>query len=188
MGSFLPVLLIVSIVSLVGVRFIPRTGRTRHLWLAFCLLNLAVAGYLAHRTYKSSKAFTALEERTRDRMVSPALAKAMTDTLAPIAKGKVIVAAFQSDREAVDFGEDIAEMLQEAGCDAKFSATPAMNATYTGLVLLVKDPSRRPVFADAILSVFKSFSIQADGWLFHKDYDDMTLGIYVFPKPAPKDK
>jgi hypothetical protein len=114
--------------------------------------------------------------------------RAMLKALANIHKGEVTVAAFQSDREAVAFGKEITDLLNEAGCKATFTPTVTMNATYTGLVFIVKDPANRPQYADVILSVFKASSIAADGWLFIKDYDDDSLGIYVFPKPAPPDE
>jgi hypothetical protein len=108
----------------------------------------------------------------------------MLDALSGIPKGKVVVAAFQSDREAVAFGKEIADLLEQAGCKATFTPTVTMNATYTGLVFLVKDPAKRPRYADVVLSVFRSASIVADGWMFIDNYDYDTLGIYVFPKPA----
>jgi hypothetical protein len=127
-----------------------------------------------------------LDARTHDRTISPETRRMMLQALADaqIHKGSVTVAAFQSDREAVTFGKKITDLLNEAGCNATFNATVTMNATYTGLVFLVKDPSKRPPFADVILSVFKSNSIEAGGWLFMNDYADDQVGIYVFPKPA----
>ena len=126
-----------------------------------------------------------LEARTQDRRIGPSTKRAMLDALANIPKGKVVVAAFQSDREAVAFGKQIADLLNEAGCKATFTPTVTMNATYTGLVFLVKDPAKRPKYADVVLSVFKASSIEADGWMYISDYDYDTLGIYVFSKPAP---
>ena len=58
---------------------------------------------------------------------------------------------------------------------------PALTNTVNNIV-------NRPKYADVVLSVFKASSIAADGWLFIKDYENDSLGIYVFPKPAPLDE
>ena len=39
-------LLLIAFISLIGVRFIPRSGRFSHIWIFVCFLNLAAVAYL----------------------------------------------------------------------------------------------------------------------------------------------
>lgn len=39
-------LLLIAFISLIGVRFIPRSGRFSHIWIFVCILNLAAVAYL----------------------------------------------------------------------------------------------------------------------------------------------
>src|SRR5439155_8663026 len=58
-----------------------------------------------------------LEIRTKDRSIDQKATDAMVLALPNIPSGKVVVADFQSDREAVNFGKHISYVLKGSGCD-----------------------------------------------------------------------
>jgi hypothetical protein len=55
MNYILLLLLVIAFTSLVGVRFAPRTGQKRYIWLVCCLINLGTTIIFAIRTYKSNE-------------------------------------------------------------------------------------------------------------------------------------
>jgi len=50
------VLFVASVVSLIGVRFLPRKGRSRHFWLVCCLINIAITVYFGIQSQRKSEA------------------------------------------------------------------------------------------------------------------------------------
>lgn len=57
------VLLVVALVSLIGVRFIPRSGRWRDAWLLFCIVNLAAASILGFNSWRKGQRIDDLESQ-----------------------------------------------------------------------------------------------------------------------------
>ena len=55
------ILLVVALASLIGVRFVPRAGRWKHLWLVFCCLNLAAGSVLSIRSCNKQQVIKRLQ-------------------------------------------------------------------------------------------------------------------------------
>lgn len=56
-------LLIISFLSLIGVRFITRSGRWRRAWYIFCIANLSAAAILSISSWKKSHRVLGLEKQ-----------------------------------------------------------------------------------------------------------------------------
>jgi len=54
-------LLLIAFISLIGVRFIPHSGRFRHAWFVFCIINLTVAAILYLGSFKKDQKISTLE-------------------------------------------------------------------------------------------------------------------------------
>jgi hypothetical protein len=100
-----------------------------------------------------------------------------------VPSGDIVVAAFQSDQEAVQFGRQIGTLLTEAGLSSRFDATVAMNTTKTGIGFCVNDYDHPPEFALRIYSAFRDASVDISGWWYDKGFASNHLAIYVFSRP-----
>ena len=59
-------IIIIAFVTLIGVRFIPRSGRWRYAWLVFCLINLTMAAVLNYKSVKKDDRISTLESQLAD--------------------------------------------------------------------------------------------------------------------------
>jgi len=59
------ILLILSMLSLIAVRFIPREGKFRNFWLVCCTINIIIVGFFAFRTYQGTLKLEKLEYSTK---------------------------------------------------------------------------------------------------------------------------
>ena len=108
------------------------------------------AAYLAD----AARQIAEIESKTQSRTVTPQLRDAVTAALRNAPRGDVVIAAFQSDQEAVNFGQ-ISTVLSEAGLSSRFEATVTMNTSETGIGFCVQTPEHPPEFAVRLHSAFR---------------------------------
>lgn len=63
------ILLFIAFVSLIGVRFAPRSGQSKHVWLVFCVINLITVAIININSLKKARKVKILEsdiEAVRD--------------------------------------------------------------------------------------------------------------------------
>ena len=54
-------LIVIAFVSLIGVRFIPRSGRLRHAWFILCIINLTAVAIISFGSFKKDRKIRMLE-------------------------------------------------------------------------------------------------------------------------------
>ena len=63
-------LLLIAFVSLIGVRFIPRSGRLRHAWFILCIINLTAVAIISFASFTKDRKIRMLESELAPRSLS----------------------------------------------------------------------------------------------------------------------
>jgi hypothetical protein len=102
--------------------------------------------------------------------------------------GPVSIAAAPSDREAVCFESEIANVLEETGFEVEIDNArrkPSEQETSTGLEMTIKEKTVQPIHASRVVATFRRAGIAIVTKINSQRQKNDTLYITVGPNGAP---
>jgi hypothetical protein len=102
--------------------------------------------------------------------------------------GPVSITAAASDREAVCYEGEIANVLEDTGCKVEIdnaTTKPSAEQVPTGIEMTVKEETVRPIHAYRIVRAFRSAGVEIATRINGKRQKNDTLYITVGPNSAP---
>lgn len=127
-------------------------------------------------------------KRLRGRHLTCAQRGDISSDLQDSATGPVTMIATTSDKEAICYEGEIANVLEETGFNVEIDnakSTPSEEQTPTGVEMTVKDKTVRPVHAYRIVQAFRKAGVAIATRINARRANNNTLYITVGPNVAP---
>jgi hypothetical protein len=128
------------------------------------------------------------QELTGERHLTSEQREGISTGLQDSTAGPVSMTATASDKEAVCYQGEIAEVLEEIGCEVEIDnakgKAPA-EAIPTGVEMIIKEETVRPVHASRIVRAFRRAGVVIATRINARRRKNDTLYITVGPREAP---
>jgi len=130
MDIMIAVLLLIAFVSLIGVRFIPRSGRLRHAWLLFCIINLTAVAIISFGSFEKDQKIRKLELQFAPRLLSQEQLLKLAEQIKRYKNIRARLEYIALDPEARTFAKQVKRGLKLAGWVFPENDTPLVSPSF----------------------------------------------------------